>query len=136
MSTNSTIAVQHRDGTVSQVTCHWDGAPDGVGDTLLAHYNRLNAAEALVAGGSISRLGAYLDPVGHHTFDDPEDDVTLYYARDRGERLRVNKYRNIDELVDAGATATYNYVFADGAWHVSTGRGGAYEPLEFYEERG
>lgn len=130
MSTRSTIAVQHRDGSVSQITCHWDGGLDGVGDTLLTHYNKLNAAEALVAGGAISRLGAYTDTATAHARGERLD-VTVYYARDRGEPLRVKEYKSVDELLDVGDTAAYNYVFTDGMWYVSTGEGGAYEPLEF-----
>ena len=61
MSTNSTIAVQHLDGTVSAVYCHWDGYLSYNGRILIDHYNSLEMAERLVDNGNISLLGDTID---------------------------------------------------------------------------
>ena len=56
MATRSTIAVEHADGTVSQVYCHWDGYLTHNGQILLDHYDTQEKAEQLVSLGSISSL--------------------------------------------------------------------------------
>jgi hypothetical protein len=56
MATRGTIAVQHADGTISQVYSHWDNYISHNGELLYKHYSTLEKVEALVAGGSISVL--------------------------------------------------------------------------------
>lgn len=131
MATRSTIAVQHADGTVSQVYCHWDGYLSHNGKLLFEHYSTLDKAEALVALGNISSLRASIGE--QHPFDNPypfqsdqykaHDEqyrhMTKYYGRDRGEEDQAPvKYWNFEMYRLSGDSQEYDYIFRDGAWHV------------------
>lgn len=102
MATRSNIAVQQEDGSFSYIYVHWDGYPEGVGQTLLDHYTDVAKARELMALGDLSILG---DEIGEkHDFDEPHhewavkvktpealaraalvDTWCLAYGRDRGE---------------------------------------------------
>ncbi len=118
MATRSTIAVQHANGTISQVYCHWDGYLDHVGRLLVQHYNSQPLAEMLVNGGSISSLGERIEPIGEHSYDSPEKGTTVFYFRDRGEKeLRVEMYRDADAYRREARGEEYNYIFVNGVWY-------------------
>jgi hypothetical protein len=72
MATRSTIAVQHADGTVSQVYAHWDGYLENNGKILNENYSTVTLVEELISLGDISGLDC--------TISD-----TVFYMRDRGE---------------------------------------------------
>lgn len=124
MATRGTIAVEHADGTVSQVYSHWDNYPEHNGVLLIEHYNTLEKAEALVALGNISSLRENIEPTGPHTFDQPQDTVTIYYGRDRGEDdQEPKKFWNREMYRLSGDSEEYNYLFADGTWTVRRDQG-------------
>lgn len=106
MSTRSRIGYVANDGKVVSIYCHWDGYPSNNGEILLNNYTDPFKVKALISLGAISSLGeeVYPKPEGEgvtkHTFDTPQDGVTVAYYRDRGENLEFNKPR-IDESVDA-----------------------------------
>ena len=120
MATRGTIAVQHADGTISQVYAHWDNYLSGTGRTLLECYDSLEYAEELVAGGDISSVG--------YTVDD-----TVYYKRDRGEtNTDARVFANINSYYSNLQGEEYNYLFQQGQWFVEDAwgeRGGEYVPL-------
>lgn len=123
MATRSTIAVQHADGTISEVYCHWDGYLSNNGDLLAKNYNSLELAEELVSLGDISSLHERIHPTAPmgfgHTFDNPEKGVTVYYRRDRGEDgTAPARYRNLSEYAAEGGGQEYNYIFFNGEWYV------------------
>jgi hypothetical protein len=111
MATRSTIAVQLTDGTVHQVYCHWDGYLEGVGSTLESHYNTTAQAKKLVSLGSISSLGPLVKPTGPHTFEEPQQFVTVAYARDRGEELSISKFKDVADYEANGQEEEYDYLF-------------------------
>ena len=57
MSTNSTINIQHKDGSIDGVYCHWDGYPSYNGQLLYAFYNTPEKVNELISHGGISSLG-------------------------------------------------------------------------------
>jgi hypothetical protein len=118
MATRGTIAVQHADGTVSQVYAHWDNYLEGTGQTLLHCYNSLELAEQLVAGGDISSV-------------DNTVDSTVYYKRDRGEaNTDARVFANINSYYSTCEGEEYNYLFQRGQWFVEHyDTGGEYLPL-------
>lgn len=118
MGTRSTIAVQHANGSVSQVYCHWDGYLEGVGKTLLQYYNTQELAEALVDHGAISSLYPRMEPVGEHSFNNPEHGTTIFYCRDRGEELRVNAYLDTIDFLENMQQEEYDYLFSNGVWQL------------------
>jgi hypothetical protein len=119
MATRSTIAVQHEDGTVSQIYCHYDGYLEHNGQMLLEYYNSALAAEFLVSKGDLSVLAPRVTPTGPHTFDAPEDGVCVYYGRDRGETGTEPKtYASVSEYFDEYSREEYNYFFNGESWEV------------------
>ena len=119
MATRSTIAVQHADGTVSQIYAHWDGYLEHNGRILFEAYNTQERAEALVALGSISSLDRSIDCPEGHSFATPAKGYTTFYGRDRGEKnTDPKKFRDFREYLQKFQDEEYNYLFRNGAWEV------------------
>ena len=132
MATRSTIAKENNDGTVTQVYCHWDGYPTGVGKTLLDHYSNADKLDLLLSQGSISSLG---DDIGEqhsfsnpHSYDTPEflewrndpKNSTTFHARDRDEDLSINTYDTLTEYLAECQREEFDYILtADGKWNLS-----------------
>lgn len=56
MSTNSTISIQHKDGTIEQIYCHYDGYLSHNGKILLDFYTDRSKVEELIKLGGLSVL--------------------------------------------------------------------------------
>lgn len=120
MGTRSTIAVARpSDGKIISVYCHWDGYIDidYNGRLLVENYNTQELAERLVSQGNISSLGEKADPSpGLHSYNSPQDGVTVYYGRDRDEdNVDAKSYTSIVEWAHQNKEE-YNYIFIDGEW--------------------
>jgi len=132
MATRSAIAVMHGD-RVKGCYIHWDGYPEGVGATLINHYDVIKANQ-LVALGNVSSLDAEIGV--QHPFSSLESDLsrdeydglygnmTTFYGRDRGEdgqeclslasiEAFVNHYERMG--------CEYFYVIQDHVWKYTTG---------------
>ena len=119
MATRSTISVQHKDGSISSIYCHWDGYPSHHAPILLEHYNSLELAEQLVSHGSLSLLTGIIEPTGPHTFDYPEDGVCIYYGRDRGEsNTKPSVYDTKESFLLRYNGEDFNYLFSGGFWWI------------------
>ena len=142
MATRSRIGIENEDGTVSSVYCHWDGYPSNNGKILVTYYTDREKVKELIALGSISSLKKNVAPTepipdiigvrmlkefkvlpkSVHSFDTPQDGVTIAYHRDRGEELQEAR---IDKSIDDYAKSDYEeygYVFTkEGEWLVVDG---------------
>lgn len=88
MSTNATISVVYKDGTVKSVYLHWDGGSDAYHE-LVANHNTQEDAEDLVELGSISTLGPRV--VSYHLWrNEPWDQVKPRCFNDIGEAIADN----------------------------------------------
>ena len=140
MATRSRIGIENEDGTVSSVYCHWDGHPSGNGRTLIDHYPDREKVKELIDLGAISALkeNTYpkepmpdiigvrmlksfkVIPNSVHTFDTPQEGVTIAYHRDRGEDLQEARIDNSIEAYGKSDYEEYGYVFTkDNEWKVS-----------------
>ncbi len=125
MATRSTISVVDTEGKVHQVYAHWDGYLSCNGKILLNHYNTLESALELVSFGDISSLAEKCIPDAdkEHYFDNPQEDVTTYYGRDRGEDgVEVKIYDNVEDYYFKLRREEYDYLFMDGKWHLLQGK--------------
>ena len=124
MSTACVIGTKRKDGTILGIYCHNDGMPRRVGYILYHHYSDLDRLNALIAGGDISSLGSRLNPDEsyEHSFDNPQEDVTVFYGRDRGEGWTYCHYWESHSLQDflSGDGISYHYLFDEdsGQWEV------------------
>lgn len=122
MSTRSNIGILNGNGTVTAIYCHWDGYIEYTGKILSEHYQEIEKAKELISGGDLSSLHPKIKPTGAHSFDNPQDDVCVYYHRDRGENWEQTKpktFKNIFELYNASKKSwcEYLYIYIGNDWY-------------------
>lgn len=120
MSTHATIAVT--DGTKCRaIYLHWDGYLSGAGAILHDYYDTKEKARQLIQLGGLSVLKELVapNPGMSHSFDMPNELVTVAYHRDRNEPLEINELSDlsisgdkkfIQHLADI-SNAEYVYLF-------------------------
>ena len=120
MATRSRIGLMLEDGTIKHSYCHWDGYPDGVGRTLVEHFNNVEKIKELLSYGDMSYLTSIIHPEGEHSFNNPEKGVILFYMRDRGETGVESVTTSMDEYLSIkySSCIDYLYVFSGGQWWV------------------
>lgn len=79
---------------------HWDGYPEGVGETLIKHYNTYEKALNLILGGDCSTINGSYNP----------------YALRSSEGWEGISPSPIQENADIAEE--YDYMFKDGQWYV------------------
>lgn len=84
---------------VLEIYHHWDGYPEGVGETLVKQYNEYNTILNLLLGGDASSING--------------DNVCQYCAW-RGEDWGSVKPRQLDNPV---LNEEYLYKFENGTWY-------------------
>lgn len=98
MGTKSNIAIERTNGAVDVIQCQYDGYPGYNGAMLLKHYNTPERVRELIKLGDISYLAENLAPTGKHSYDKPQNGVTVAYGRDRGEDgTDALQYGSVDE---------------------------------------
>lgn len=114
MSTNSTIAIKTDKG-YEAIYCHNDGYPSYMYPMLRDYYGSWERATALVSFGDASFIAKRIMPSkdSNHHFDHPEEDVCIFYHRDRGEELNSFHCYRKEELFKR---QFYVYIFEDGRW--------------------
>jgi hypothetical protein len=119
MGTRSRIGVMHGD-VVKSVYCHWDGYYDHNGHILLEKYNS-SKANQLVALGDISSLRNEIDIPDdvEHSFDKANDNITIFYNRDRGEDTSWKVAHSFNEFLGQveDCCGEYYYIMKDGVWY-------------------
>lgn len=131
MATRSTIAIEHDDGTIHMVYCHWDGYLEHNGQILRKFYSDLATIRHLISYGDISSLGERIVPEtgDDHTFENPEEGCCVFYGRDRGEQdIEPRVFNDFFEYKQEANLEEYNYLWRDGEWLVE-GTGGRYDFL-------
>ena len=101
MSTRSYIG-KLINGNVHSVYCHHDGYPEGVGQTLLNHYNEKNVNQLLELGGISSLCNTIEETAQNAYHEDVHVDTREDYLSDNGP------VRSID----------YSYLLEDDTWIV------------------
>lgn len=133
MSTRSVIAFEQTDGKVTAVYCHWDGYPEGVGRTLLESFVNVEEIARLVSLGSLSSLGARIDPDPDqpHSFNAPQPGVCVFYGRDRGtEGVEPQELASRRQVVGSWFGIDYYYLYSatESRWQYR-GRTGEWKSL-------
>ena len=125
---------------VESIYCHFDGYPEGVGQTLLDHWTDEKKINRLVALGDLSSLGSVIGR--KHDFDTHQGPSSwkwegtdeeyaaaraespygkgwcLFYGRDRGEKDVGSVVHEIDHFPDYGQEAEYLFDPATQEWRV------------------
>lgn len=105
------------------IYCHSDGYPAWTGRILSDFYRHPFKVAALMEGGSISFLGVRVNPTkAGHSFSNREPNVTVFYARDRGDEMRVqvgNTPEEVASMIDHdGHVYIYTQSKSLGGWVV------------------
>lgn len=107
MSTSCYIGYKNR-----YIYCHWDGYPAGVGAILKHHYTDEKKIQKLINLGDISVLAKNIEPTSEHTFDNPQENVTVAYHRDNKEPWEDTKAKIIDdEFLTEEGMIEYAYLY-------------------------
>lgn len=120
MSTNSTINIKHKDGSIDSIYCHNDGYIEHHGPILTKYYTTPEAVKELITLGSLSVLEKSLKPsTPNHSFDHPENDVCIAYHRDRNEEYE--KPIHFKSVNNFAYDFIYNYMFdeTDEKWYAT-----------------
>lgn len=127
VGTRSEIGILNSDKTVTSIYCHWDGYPDYNGKILSEYYTNEKTVRELISNGDLSSLCENIKPNenSEHTFDKPQEDVCVYYYRDRGEpweQVKPRTYKSIkiwrNEIKKGWQE--YLYLFINGRWYFSS----------------
>ncbi|MFR1524186.1 MAG: hypothetical protein ACLSUV_01580 [Bacilli bacterium] len=135
MSTRSYICIENEDKSISGIYCHSDGYLTYNGAMLLDHYSDREKVKELISLGDLSILLPNLHPNKSkpHSFDynERQDDVCVFYGRDRGEK--DTNAREVDlEKLDKNIFIEYVYVFGlDNKWRYF--EGGSYKETGLME---
>lgn len=126
MATRSAIGFVEYDGSITAIYCHWDGYLEGVGDTLLKHYNDTYKLLDLLELGDISSLGEELGkkhPFSCHmtnlspqAYEDAYGKMTTAYGRDRGEKCPAKDFVSAREFRSHYKDCDYFYLFDGNEW--------------------
>ncbi len=149
MGTRSVIGREQNDGSIRTVFCFLDGWPEGVGRTLLDHYQDPEKIDSLLELGPLSSIGASPEnPLCHNRvasmslkgLRDGQDYAPVQRAlREKcitaaGGPLGGEHYNSetMDELREKlrNGDAKYLYLWGEGGWIISEPPYELPEPLE------
>ncbi|GCA63338.1 hypothetical protein KIPB_009361 [Kipferlia bialata] len=125
MGTRSRIGVQHPDGTIEHVYCHYDGYPSSVGCRLYRYYYTEAKAQELVSLGSLNNVGYYIG-VQHGTedrFRHPHCMCCSFDHRDGGrewEQCQAETAKDYAEFLTQRGWNDYYYIMRRGVWYVGS----------------
>ena len=114
MGTRSSIGYITDNGDIKTAYCHYDGYLEHNGRILLDHYTDAAKVKELVELGDMSFLAPKVHPTpgSGHSFDNNENDVTVFYGRDRDEDgVDAKNYQTITHWVTNGSWQEYFYLF-------------------------
>lgn len=120
MSTSSTISIVNKDGTIDSIFCQKDGHIYNNGLSLYLEHNDKEEVKKLISLGKMSTLNKYIDiPKGKvHNFDNKYPEICVYYSRDRGDLLEIDKYANKKEYLSDQDDDGYGYLYDKNKWYL------------------
>ena len=123
MGTRSAIGYKTPEGKIRAKYSHYDGYVAGAGRTLQEHYQEARKIAQMVELGDQSYMAAEIFPMpgSGHSFDTPEEGVTVFYGRDRGEtRVDAQDFDTVQEFVDyyTESGCEYFYLHTAAGWIV------------------
>lgn len=86
MATRSNIGMIQEDGTIKAIYCHWDGYPEGVGQTLSSYYSSIDKVKSLLNLGDISSL-----------YENLEETEKVAYKNRGEDGVEARTYKSVTE---------------------------------------
>jgi hypothetical protein len=124
MGTRSAIGYKTPEGKIRAKYSHYDGYVAGCGKMLQDNYQEARKIAQMVELGDQSYMDkeSFPMPSSGHSFNTPEDGVTIFYGRDRGEtRVEAQEFETVQEFVEyySGAGCEYFYLHTAAGWIVN-----------------
>ena len=124
MGTRSAIGYKTPEGKIRAKYSYYDGYPAYTGAMLLEHYTEARKIAQMVELGDQSFIAPNVFPTNDtHSFDTPQEDVIVFYGRDRGEvGVDAEEFDNVQDFVDyyEGSGCEYFYLITTGGeWIVN-----------------
>ena len=123
MGTRSAIGYKTPEGKIRAKYSHYDGYVAGAGKTLQEHYTQARKIAQMVELGDQSYMSPEIFPMpgSGHSFETPEEGVTIFYGRDRGEdNVEAVEFDTVQEFVEyyADSGCEYFYLHTAAGWIV------------------
>ena len=122
MGTRSAIGYKTPEGKIRAKYSHYDGYPSYTGAMLQEHYQEARKIAQMVELGDQSFIAPNVFPTNDtHSFDTPQEDVIVFYGRDRGEsNVEAKDFDTVQEFVEyyEGAGCEYFYLHTANGWIV------------------
>jgi hypothetical protein len=122
MATRSAIGYMTPEGKVRAKYSHYDGYVAYTGAMLQEHYQEARKIAQMVELGDQSGINPEIFPEGKtHSFNTPEEGVTVFYGRDRGETdVDAHDFDTVQDFVDyyVGVGCEYFYLYTPSGWVV------------------
>jgi len=132
MATRGTIAMLYLDGHVEQVYTHWDSYVEHNGRILKEHYNTAERVKELISLGNLSVLAPYISGSPTHSFVTPDNDVCVFYGRDRRQsNTKARVFSDIDTFKLQMQKEEFDYLFVESElrWYLVAGATGGLIPF-------
>ena len=115
------VGIEEPSGKITSTYGHYDGYPEWAGKHLKKYYRNPAVVKQLLKLGraGISTIGKKIKGSKDHSFEKPENDVTVFYGRDRGEKgSMTSKWGNRDKVkFDSGEEYAYIYNMKEKKWY-------------------
>ena len=138
MGTRSLIGKIEADNTVTAVYCHWGGDPSENGVILNTYYTDKSKIDELISLGGMSSLAKNINPNPDtvHVWGCPQEDVCVFYHRDRGEELDIRHYDSVEDFVGNPNEwdIEYFYLYNGTGWECYEPDGTKILTEEWYKE--
>ena len=122
MGTRSAIGYKTPEGKIRAKYSHYDGYPAYTGAILNEHYQEARKIAQMVELGDQSFIAPNVFPTNDtHSFETPQEDVIVFYGRDRGEpQTDAQDFDDVQEFVNywADSGCEYMYLHTPGGWIV------------------
>ena len=123
MGTRSAIGYKTDEGKVRAKYSHYDGYVAGCGKTLQEYYQQARKIAQMVELGDQSYMDKEIFPMpgSGHSFNTPEEGVTIFYGRDRGEsNVEAVEFDTVQEFVEyyTDSGCEYFYLHTAAGWIV------------------
>ena len=118
MATRSLIGYTQEDGSIVAIYVHNDGHPSTRMPLLEQYWNHKQVVMEGVALGDCSQWLQQMNPIGDHSFEDPQPNVNVYYGRDRDEDdVGPETHTDLPTLLQGEYDAQYIYILGlDDVW--------------------
>ena len=120
----------NKKGNIESAYVHYDGYPENVKPLLIKHYTDKKKIADLMKLAKVAGV-SYLAPelgAGKQNFNNPDENTSLFYGRDRGEKRSTTltgDASNIADYIrnasnDGSAEYVYLYDERDGKWYFAS----------------